>query len=80
MDYKIGDAHISTVDADGLRMRVTSNGRLVNTFAVSLGKAATPTFNGIKVVMQKGEDIPGTNTVRQRKVDLVQATRCQARE
>lgn len=64
LDYKIGDAHVSTVDADGLRMRVTSNGRLVNTFAVSLGKAATPTFNGIKVVMQKGEDIPGTNTLR----------------
>jgi lipoprotein-anchoring transpeptidase ErfK/SrfK len=64
LDYKIGDAHISTVDADGLRMRVMSNGRLVNTFAVSLGKAATPTFNGTKIVMQKGEDIPGTNTLR----------------
>jgi hypothetical protein len=28
------------------------------------GQAATPTFNGIKVVMQQGEDIPGTNTLR----------------
>ncbi len=64
LDYKIGDAHVSTVDADGLRMRVTSNGRLVNTFAVSLGKASTPTFNGTKIVMQKGEDVPGTNTLR----------------
>jgi lipoprotein-anchoring transpeptidase ErfK/SrfK len=64
LDYKIGDAHVSTVDANGLRMRVTSNGRLVNTFEVSLGKASTPTFNGIKIVMQKGEDVPGTNTLR----------------
>ena len=31
---------------------------------VSLGAAATPTFNGVKVVMQKGEDVPGTNTLR----------------
>jgi lipoprotein-anchoring transpeptidase ErfK/SrfK len=64
LDYKIGDAHISTVDARTLMMHVTSNGRLVNHFPVSLGKAATPTFNGVKVVMQKGEDIPGTNRLR----------------
>jgi lipoprotein-anchoring transpeptidase ErfK/SrfK len=64
LDYKIGDAHVSTVDANGLVMHVTSNGRLVNTFKVSLGKAATPTFNGTKIVMQKGEDVPGTNTLR----------------
>ncbi len=64
LDYKIGDAHISTIDARTLTMRVTSNGRPVNHFPVSLGKAATPTFNGVKVVMQKGEDIPGTNRLR----------------
>jgi lipoprotein-anchoring transpeptidase ErfK/SrfK len=64
LDYKIGDAHISQVDASALSMRVNSNGRLTGTFAVSLGKAATPTFNGVKVVMQKGEDIPGTNALR----------------
>jgi lipoprotein-anchoring transpeptidase ErfK/SrfK len=64
LDYKIGDAHISQVDASTLSMRVNSNGRLVNTFAVSLGAATTPTYNGVKVVMQKGENIPGTNTLR----------------
>ncbi|MDT4911479.1 MAG: hypothetical protein QOC66_607 [Pseudonocardiales bacterium] len=64
LDYKIGDAHVSLVDARGLSMQVTSNGKPVRTVAVSLGKASTPTFNGVKVVMQKGEDLPGTNRLR----------------
>lgn len=45
-------------------MKVTDNGAVVKTVPISLGAATTPTFNGIKVVMQKGEDIPGTNTLR----------------
>jgi lipoprotein-anchoring transpeptidase ErfK/SrfK len=64
LDYKIGDAHVTLVDASTLSMRVTSNGRLVRTVGVSLGAAATPTFNGVKVVMQRGEDVPGTNKLR----------------
>jgi lipoprotein-anchoring transpeptidase ErfK/SrfK len=64
LDFAIGDAHLSTVDATSLTMRVTSNGRLVDTMRVSLGAAATPTFNGVKVVMQKGESIPGTDQLR----------------
>jgi lipoprotein-anchoring transpeptidase ErfK/SrfK len=64
LDYKIGDAHITDVDASALSMRVNSNGRLVRTVGVSLGAAATPTFNGVKVVMQRGEDVPGTNKLR----------------
>jgi lipoprotein-anchoring transpeptidase ErfK/SrfK len=62
--FQTGDAHISTVDASTLQMTVTSNGQVVKTVPVSLGAAQTPTFNGIKVVMQKGEDVPGTNTLR----------------
>jgi lipoprotein-anchoring transpeptidase ErfK/SrfK len=45
-------------------MRVTSNGRLVNTFDVSLGEAQYPTYDGVKIVMQKGEDVPGTDQLR----------------
>ncbi|MDR1999882.1 MAG: L,D-transpeptidase [Frankiaceae bacterium] len=53
LEMLIGDAHISTVDADSLLMTVTSNGAVVNTLPVSLGKAATPTYQGAKVIMEK---------------------------
>jgi lipoprotein-anchoring transpeptidase ErfK/SrfK len=59
-----GDAHISTVDASDLTMTVESNGKVVKSFPVSLGAAKTPTFNGTKIVMQKGEDVPGTDKLR----------------
>jgi lipoprotein-anchoring transpeptidase ErfK/SrfK len=49
----IGAAHISTVDGGSEQMIVTSDGRTVNTFPVSLGKADTPTYLGTKVVMEK---------------------------
>jgi lipoprotein-anchoring transpeptidase ErfK/SrfK len=62
--FHIGDAHVSTVNAGDLQMTVTDNGKMVRTIPVSLGKASTPTYNGTKVVMQKGEDLPGTNTRR----------------
>ena len=66
LDIKIGDAHVSTVDGSQgfLDMVVTSNGAVVRTLKVSLGKGATPTYNGVKVVMQKGEDTPGASTLR----------------
>jgi lipoprotein-anchoring transpeptidase ErfK/SrfK len=53
LDMLIGDQHISTVDGSSLRMTVRSNGVVVKTMKVSLGAAATPTYNGIKVVMEK---------------------------
>jgi len=62
--FTTGDSHVSTVDYASRKLTVTSNGRVVGTFPVSLGAAATPTYNGIKVVMQKGEDAPGTDTLR----------------
>jgi lipoprotein-anchoring transpeptidase ErfK/SrfK len=66
LDYSIGDAHISTVNANtnNLQMKVTSNGKLKRTIPVSLGAAATPTYRGTKVVMQKGEDNPKTGKLR----------------
>jgi len=53
LDYHIGASHISVIDAHALRMKVYSDGKLVKTVAVSLGKAKTPTQQGIKVVMDK---------------------------
>ncbi|MEO8889468.1 MAG: L,D-transpeptidase [Jatrophihabitantaceae bacterium] len=64
--FLTGAAHISTVNGSTgvLRMTVTSDGKFVRTIPVSLGLAQYPTYNGTKVVMQKGEDVPGTNTLR----------------
>jgi lipoprotein-anchoring transpeptidase ErfK/SrfK len=64
LDFKIGDAHISKVNGLNESMQVTSNGHLVKTIPVSLGKASTPTFTGTKVVMQKGETDPKTGKLR----------------
>lgn len=66
LDFHIGDAHISYVVNHGehAAMTVTSDGHVVKTMQASLGAAETPTYNGTKVVMQKGEDIPGTDTLR----------------
>jgi lipoprotein-anchoring transpeptidase ErfK/SrfK len=64
LDFKIGDRHVSTVDGAAKKMRITDNGKLVRTVQVSLGKAKTPTFTGVKVVMQKGEQAPGSSKLR----------------
>lgn len=53
LDYTIGRYHYSVVDAKSLTMHVYSNGKLVKTIKVSLGKASTPTTSGIKVVMER---------------------------
>lgn len=53
LDMSTGAANISRVDGRTERMVVTSDGRQVFSFPVSLGKADTPTFAGVKVVMEK---------------------------
>ncbi len=53
LSLKIGAAHISTVDGSSEQMRVTSDGKTLKQFGVSLGKANTPTYEGTKVVMEK---------------------------
>ncbi len=54
LSIDIGAAHISTVDASNSdpHMTVTSDGHVVRPLPVSLGKAATPTYRGTKVVME----------------------------
>ena len=53
LDMSTGTANISRVDGHTERLIVTSDGRQVFSFPVSLGKASTPTFSGVKVVMEK---------------------------
>jgi lipoprotein-anchoring transpeptidase ErfK/SrfK len=64
LSFSTGDAHTAVVDSNTLRMTVMLNGAVVKEMPVSLGAAKTPTYNGTKVVEQKGEDLPGTNTLR----------------
>jgi len=59
-----GAANITAVDCSAEKMTVTSNGKTVHTMPTSCGKATTPTYTGVKVVMQKSEDLPGTNKLR----------------
>jgi lipoprotein-anchoring transpeptidase ErfK/SrfK len=53
LDIATGPANITAVDGHTERMIVTSDGEQVFDFPVSLGKATTPTYNGIKVIMEK---------------------------
>jgi lipoprotein-anchoring transpeptidase ErfK/SrfK len=53
LDMSTGAANISKIDGHTERMTVTSDGKQVFSFPVSLGKASTPTFSGTKVVMEK---------------------------
>ncbi len=65
LSMNIGDAHVSTVDCAAERMTVTSNGAPAHDpFLTSCGAANTPTAEGTKVVMQLGEDTPGSDTLR----------------
>lgn len=57
-------ANVSTVDCRAEKLVATSDGKTLRTMSVSCGKATTPTYTGTKVVMQKGEDIPGTSRLR----------------
>lgn len=64
LSISTGPVHISTVDCAAEKMTVTSDGETVRTMPVSCGKAATPTYTGTKIVMQKGEQLPGSDTSR----------------
>jgi len=46
MDFRIGDAHVSYVDANTHVMKVYDNGALVRTMKVSLGRPQWPTMSG----------------------------------
>jgi lipoprotein-anchoring transpeptidase ErfK/SrfK len=53
LDINTGPANISRINGRTKRMVVTSDGKELFTFPVSLGKASTPTFAGVKIVMAK---------------------------
>lgn len=64
LDFSIGAKHVSTVDGHAEKMHVYSDDKLVKTIPVSLGEAAHPTYAGVKLVMQKGENVRGSDKLR----------------
>ncbi len=48
-----GAANMTQVDGTAERLTLTTDGEVKFNFPVSLGKASTPTFTGIKVLMEK---------------------------
>jgi lipoprotein-anchoring transpeptidase ErfK/SrfK len=64
LDFAIGAKRVAKVNGATEKMHVYSDDRLVKTIPVSLGEADHPTYEGTKVVMQKGEDVPGTDRAR----------------
>ncbi|MBN9609058.1 MAG: hypothetical protein BGO26_14360 [Actinobacteria bacterium 69-20] len=61
LTFNIGAAHISQVNNAQHMMTVTSDGQVVKNLPVSLGSASTPTYDGVKVVMEKGSVDPKTH-------------------
>ena len=59
-----GDKRVTTVDGRTERAVVMVNDKHYKTMSASLGKSSTPTTTGTKLVMQKGEDVPGTHRLR----------------
>src|SRR5947209_4737587 len=47
--FKIGDAHVSTVNTDAHTMTVTTNGAVVRTLPISAGRDKYPTMSGVHV-------------------------------
>ena len=64
LTLRTGDKRVTTVDGRAERAVVMVNDKHYRTMAASLGKSSTPTTTGIKLVMQKGEDVPGTHRLR----------------
>lgn len=53
VDFSVGDAHVYRVDAQAHHMKVFSNGELLRTLPVTLGKAGFTTRSGTKVIIEK---------------------------
>lgn len=64
LSMRTGARHVSTVNNKTHQLSVVSDGKLVRRMPVSLGEGDHPTYKGTKVVMARGENIPGTNRPR----------------
>jgi lipoprotein-anchoring transpeptidase ErfK/SrfK len=51
--FRIGDAHVTTIDVAAHQMTVTENGRVVRVIAASTGRDRYPTANGVHLALEK---------------------------
>lgn len=56
VSFAIGDAVVAEADGATYQMTVKVNGQLVKTMPTSMGKAKTPTSNGVHVVTEKNAE------------------------
>jgi lipoprotein-anchoring transpeptidase ErfK/SrfK len=54
--FRIGDRHVSVVNAKTHRMKVVANGRTLRVLPVSTGRDKYPTTNGVHFVVEKTPD------------------------
>ncbi|HEX4775834.1 MAG TPA: Ig-like domain-containing protein [Acidimicrobiia bacterium] len=55
--FRIGDAHVSTADANSHTLTVTDNGRVVGVYPASLGREKYPTMSGVHIVLNKQQSV-----------------------
>ncbi|HEV7865926.1 MAG TPA: Ig-like domain-containing protein, partial [Acidimicrobiia bacterium] len=55
--FRVGDAHVSTVDVNTHQMTVTENGQVVRIIDVSTGRARYPTNNGVHLALEKSRTV-----------------------
>jgi lipoprotein-anchoring transpeptidase ErfK/SrfK len=55
--FRIGDAHVTTVDVASHQMTVTENGRVVRVIAASTGRDRYPTANGVHLALEKSRTV-----------------------
>ena len=55
--FRIGDAHVTTVDVATHQMTVTSNGQVVRVIAMSAGRDRYPTHSGVHLTLEKSRQV-----------------------
>jgi lipoprotein-anchoring transpeptidase ErfK/SrfK len=62
--FRIGEAHVSTVDVATHQMTVTENGQVVNVVPISAGRDRYPTRNGVHIALAKSRiEIMDSDTI-----------------
>jgi lipoprotein-anchoring transpeptidase ErfK/SrfK len=55
--FRIGAAHVSSIDANTHQMTVTAEGQVVKVMPVSIGQKRYPTHNGIHLTLEKSSQV-----------------------
>ena len=60
--FRIGAAHLSTINADTHQMTVTADGQVVKVIPVSIGQKRYPTHNGVHLTLEKSSQVTMDST------------------